>query len=282
MSILLILFRKLVLLLHNNMTTKICTKCKIEKNMDEYHIRDKKGNRHARCKPCRNADNRAAETNEVKERRSKKQKEDRKNNPEKFKKIRRERYLKNKDQEKAYAIKNSNKISARMKEYDKKNKRKHQDKKNKWAKERRKNNPAFAVMQDTSRQISFSLEKMGASKNGKSCWEKLPYTPQELIKHIEKHFSDPENLTSDGKVWMTWENRGLYKPEEWNDNDQSTWVWNIDHIEPQADLTFDSYEHPNFTKCWALSNLHPLSAKQNVLDGSKRTRHKNKTTTNRK
>jgi len=32
---------------------------------------------------------------------------------------------------------------------------------------------------------------------------------------------------------------------------------------------------PNFQKCWALNNLRPLSAKQNILDGTQRIRHKN-------
>lgn len=31
----------------------------------------------------------------------------------------------------------------------------------------------------------------------------------------------------------------------------------------------------NFKKCWALSNLRPYSAKQNLLDGANRKRHKN-------
>lgn len=30
-------------------------------------------------------------------------------------------------------------------------------------------------------------------------------------------------------------------------------------------------EDENFKKCWALSNLRPLSAKQNVLDGNRPT-----------
>ena len=30
-------------------------------------------------------------------------------------------------------------------------------------------------------------------------------------------------------------------------------------------------------KCWTLTNLRPLSAKQNTLDGSTKIRHSNKT-----
>jgi hypothetical protein len=30
----------------------------------------------------------------------------------------------------------------------------------------------------------------------------------------------------------------------------------------------------NFKKCWALENLRPYSAKQNIIDGVTRVRHK--------
>jgi len=57
-------------------------------------------------------------------------------------------------------------------------------------------------------------------------------------------------------------------------NDQSTWTWQIDHIIPHSDLPYDSMDHPNFQKCWALDNLRPLSAKQNLEEGTRRIRHK--------
>lgn len=39
-------------------------------------------------------------------------------------------------------------------------------------------------------------------------------------------------------------------------------------------LPYTSMEDENFQKCWALSNLRPLSAKQNNSDGVRRIRHK--------
>ena len=51
-------------------------------------------------------------------------------------------------------------------------------------------------------------------------------------------------------------------------------IWHIDHIIPQSLLPYSSMEDDNFKKCWALSNLRPLSAKQNLLDGANRIRHK--------
>ena len=72
---------------------------------------------------------------------------------------------------------------------------------------------------------------------------------------------------------MTWNNQGKYNPEIWNDSDQSTWTWQLDHIIPQSDLPYASMEDDNFKKCWSLENLRPYSAKQNLIDGSKRLRH---------
>ncbi len=69
---------------------------------------------------------------------------------------------------------------------------------------------------------------------------------------------------------MTWENHGNYNPKTWKDDDQSTWTWHIDHIIPQSKFNYDSMEHPDFQKCWALDNLRPYSAKLNVLEGDRR------------
>ena len=88
----------------------------------------------------------------------------------------------------------------------------------------------------------------------------LPYTIQQLKDHLEKQF----------EPWMNWNNYGIYYTNLWNDNDPSTWVWSIDHIIPQSKLPYTSMEDDNFKKCWALDNLRPYSAKQNIIDGNKR------------
>jgi hypothetical protein len=73
---------------------------------------------------------------------------------------------------------------------------------------------------------------------------------------------------------MNWDNYGKYNPKTWDDNDSSTWKWNIDHIIPQAKLPYTSEKDVNFKKCWSLNNLRPYSAKQNLLDGATKIRHK--------
>ena len=65
---------------------------------------------------------------------------------------------------------------------------------------------------------------------------------------------------------MNWDNQGYYKLSEWNDNDSSTWKWQLDHIIPQSKLPYTSMEDENFKICWDLENLRPYSAKQNLIE----------------
>src|ERR1019366_1955019 len=113
-------------------------------------------------------------------------------------------------------------------------------------------------------------------KNGKT-WDSMPCTKYEMKIHLEFLFSHPDNLVPlnipwyrEDRVWMTWDSQGDYRPETWNDNDPSTWKWQLDHIIPQSKLPYDNLNHPNLKKCWDLSNIRPLSAKQNIKDGNRR------------
>ena len=114
-----------------------------------------------------------------------------------------------------------------------------------------------------SNLIYKTLKDNNSSKNGISCFQFLNYTIIELKQYIESKF----------EWWMNWNNQGIYNPNIWDDNDPTTWRWQIDHIIPQSDLPYFSMEDENFKKCWALSNLRPYSAKQNILDGANRIRH---------
>ena len=122
---------------------------------------------------------------------------------------------------------------------------------------------AFRLRNRISSTIRNHLFIYGSSKNGKSILKYLPYNIDELKQYLENQFD----------TWMTWDNYGQYNPNTWNDSDPVTWVWNIDHIMPQSDLPYTSMEDDNFKKCWALNNLRPYSAKQNLIDGTNRTRH---------
>lgn len=133
----------------------------------------------------------------------------------------------------------------------------------KYSKNRKINDPAFKMRHVVSGSILEGLKRNKSSKNNISCFKYLPYSIQELKKYLEKQFES----------WMTWNNHGNYDPTIWDDNDPSTWTWQIDHIIPHSTFNYTSMEDQDFKDCWALSNLRPLSAKQNLLDGVNRIRH---------
>jgi len=234
--------------------TKICSKCGVEKPETEefFYFRNDQQKFNNQCKKCKKEYCKkysAANQEIIKEKQKKYYAENQEEIKEKVKK---------------YRISNPDKIRERNKKYQANNKEKIKERKRKYEKNKRQTDPAFALGKDISRMISYALKNQNASKNGGSKWDYLPYTEEQLIAHIESLF-DP---------WMNWENRGNYNSKTWNDQDSSTWTWQVDHIIPQSDLKFDSMKHPNFLKCWALSNLRPLNAKQNFIDGATRARHK--------
>jgi hypothetical protein len=104
----------------------------------------------------------------------------------------------------------------------------------------------------------------------KDCSKKvfLNYTMQELKEYLESLF----------EPWMSWNNYGIYNAKKWNDNDSSTWTWQIDHIIPKSTFNYKSVNDDSFKACWSLSNLRPYSAKLNIIEGANRIRHKNQNT----
>ena len=163
-----------------------------------------------------------------------------------------ERYHKNKEQYKEYRIKNSDKIKKYQKEYIKK-----------YRAEKNKTSINFRLRSKVSSAVYKALKKQNSIKNS-SCWKNLPYTPEQLKNHLESLF----------EPWMTWENYGKYNAKTWDDNNNSTWTWQIDHIIPQSMLVYTSFDNINFQLCWSLNNLRPLSSKKNLLDGATKIRHR--------
>ena len=129
-----------------------------------------------------------------------------------------------------------------MREYQKKWRK---TEKYKVARDRRRSTPASRFRESISTQVRGHIIKatLGGKKKGGRLFDHLPYTIEEMKAHIECLFQDG----------MTWDNYGK---------------WQIDHIVPQAKLQYDSFEHPNFTKCWALENLQPLWSNHNTRKGS--------------
>ncbi len=184
-------------------------------------------------------------------------------NRETIKQKSREKYCANREairaKQKEYGLKNKDKIKKVQKQYyeliknDPEKKERRKQTSIKWAKEnrdrvreldrnyqkkKRENDPAFRMRTNISRHIRKVLRDSNGYKRN-SIWMVLPYTPDDLKKHLESQFKDE---------W-TWENYGK--------------EWNIDHITPQSVLLFDNMNHPNFIKCWSLSNLRPLNCSEN-------------------
>jgi hypothetical protein len=136
------------------------------------------------------------------------------------------------------------------------------------AREKRRNkrhhDPIFKLRESISRSVAGALKMNGASKGGKSLIDFIGYTMDELRHHIENQFEN----------WMTWKNRGIYDPKTWNDDDKTTWTWQLDHIKPHSEFHYTSMEDQTFRDCWSLDNLRPLSAETNCLEGVRRIRHK--------
>src|SRR5580698_8373180 len=164
---------------------------------------------------------------------------------------------------KKYYQENKPRLSAVKKEYkqthkkerrisDKKYRENNKDTLNAKERDKHANDPNFRIRKIVSVSIRMALKNNLGSKQGLSCMKYIGYSIEEMRVYLESLFD----------LWMTWENHGPYNAETWNDNDQSTWTWQIDHIIPQSLLPYTSMEDDNFKKCWALSNLRPYSAKQ--------------------
>src|SRR5258708_800662 len=170
-------------------------------------------------------------------------------------------YSENKEEKieysKQYRTKNKEKIKENNKQYSIKNK----ENRNQHQKNRKKNDPAFKLRTNISITIYKALHKNSSLKNGQSTLKHLSYTIEELKNYLELLL----------EPWMTWENHGQYNAKTWDKNDQSTWVWNLDHITPQTHTLYTSMEDDNFKKCWALENLRPYNAKKNIEEGNNRS-----------
>ena len=104
-----------------------------------------------------------------------------------------------------------------------------------YARERRK-----TIKGNLVNRIAPSMARsLREGKNGRT-WENLvEYTVEDLKKHLEKNFL----------LGMSWENRNL---------------WHIDHKIPISAFNYETTEDIDFKRCWALSNLRPLWAFENI------------------
>ncbi|MBA7577365.1 hypothetical protein ES695_16320 [Candidatus Atribacteria bacterium 1244-E10-H5-B2] len=114
------------------------------------------------------------------------------------------------------------------------------------SRERQKQDIRFILNNRMRADISGYLKRRGSYKQGRK-WEKLvDYDSKELKKRLTKTM--PEGYT-----WQDFLSGELH----------------IDHIIPVLVFNFSKTEHADFKRCWALSNLRLLPAKENLIKGAK-------------
>lgn len=215
------------------MQTRLCKFCNLDKSVNEFHSQNM-------CSLCRK--NRNKNASKLARRKLYANNKDKiiavntvyyNNNKDKKKKYDKEYYLLNKDKRMAQSLLNH--------------------------KRRMKEDPAYRIRNIISVSIGKFLKKQGSSKRDESILQHMDYSIQELKEHLEKQF----------EPWMTWKNHGAYRVDIWDDTDPTTWTWQIDHIIPHSTFKYTSMEDQEFKDCWALNNLRPYSAKQNIIDGAR-------------
>jgi len=253
--------------------TKQCTKCLKEyPETTEYFNRATKDRLRGECKRClseirkeRYQQNRQfvlekvrtyASTPQAIEKRKQRYRENREANLEYASHRHKENREANNKKAQEYYRQNREYMLKRHKEYRDKNKEKlklrrqtkdYRLKANQRQAANRQSSVERRLSDAVSGAVRRAIKNTGNAKGGRT-FNHLPYTPQQLKEHIESQF----------EPWMTWDN--------WGHGDG---CWQIDHIQPQSLLVFDSLEHSNFQKCWALENLQPLCAVKNVLKSNK-------------
>lgn len=110
-----------------------------------------------------------------------------------------------------------------------------------YQKRRRRKSAAAAINARMAAGIRNSLVN---GKEGRS-WETLVgFTVQDLMTHLERQFAEG----------MNWNNRS---------------EWHIDHRRPLVSFNFETPECPQFREAWALTNLQPLWAVDNLSKGGR-------------
>ena len=219
---------------------KRCTGCKEKKIIEEFYYNKTAKDGHAsRCKKCLKREALLLR-NKNPEKDRKKVRLWRKNNPEKAREGYRSWRKANvgKARKAAQRWRNNNPDKVRF--WVKNNPEKIKAMWQRWYK-KRQSTPQGRLTQNISNAIRKSLHD---NKKGRHWEDLIGYTLDQLKKHIEKQF----------KPGMTWENYG---------------EWHLDHKIPISAFNFEKSEDADFQSCWALKNLQPLWAKDNLKKNNK-------------
>ncbi len=95
------------------------------------------------------------------------------------------------------------------------------------------------------RRMTGSIWAALRSRKAGRSWESLVgYTLDDLAAHLERQFASG----------MSWDNIG---------------EWHVDHVRPRSAFSYSSPDDAAFKECWALPNLQPLWAIENMSKGAR-------------
>ena len=208
---------------------KKCTKCEIEKNESDFY--KSKTSKDGLYSWCKGC---------LKEYQKEYKKTD------KYKKQQEEYEKTNKRKENKIKYKKTDEYREYIKKYQKTDKFKEYLRE--WKKKERDINAKYKLDDNMSGAIWKALKGKKAGRK----WEELVgYTVEDLIKHLESKFES----------WMNWNNYGIYE--------EGKFKWHIDHIKPKSLFNYSGPENEDFKECWALENLQPLEAMENMKKSNK-------------
>ena len=234
------------------MDKKICSKCKIEYTIDNFHLRTPNGTYRSHCNFCfrENRNNRYKLNVEQEKIKSKLYRDNNKCSLAQRKKI---LYEKNKDSilysQKKYREQNPEKVKQTRKNYKEKNRDIILLQRQEWRKnnpnymsDRKKIDPVFKVSVNMRSRIRIFMKKNTHITKTNKTFTYVGCTPEFLKEHLEKQF----------KEGMSWDNYGLHG-------------WHIDHIIP---LSISKTDEDVYKLCH-YTNLQPLWAVDNLSKGNR-------------
>jgi hypothetical protein len=112
-----------------------------------------------------------------------------------------------------------------------------------YERNRKASDPLYKLISNFRTAIYTVLKENNITKFG-HYFDILQYTPEELINHLEKQFTEG----------MTWENYG---------------IWHVDHKLPITSFDIQEIGDEEFMKCWSLENLQPMWGDENIKKSNK-------------
>jgi hypothetical protein len=130
-----------------------------------------------------------------------------------------------------------------LKEYREKNVDNIRKNRRDYERNRKANDPLYKLISNFRTAIYQVLKENRVDKN-QSYFDVLQYTPEQLIVHLEKQFTER----------ITWENYG---------------EWHVDHKLPISSFNIQKMGDSEFMKCWSLENLQPMWGEENIRKSNK-------------